>query len=147
VHQLVPSRNTKAAASEEFEDVMARLEDLALERLAAAHDVADAFVGFARNPDGDELAGAIEPRQVGRVALVMLALDAGPLRNERRGDDVARVSPLLQRSMQDVAGAAGFVAGVDLAVVCHPVDPFLQFRQVGGRGASVPSPRPAAPRS
>ena len=60
VHQLVPSRKTKPAPGEELEDVVPRLEDLALERLAAPDDVAYALVGLARDPHRGELAGAIE---------------------------------------------------------------------------------------
>lgn len=43
----------EAAAGEEYENVVARLEDLALERFPAAHDVADPLIGLARNPDGN----------------------------------------------------------------------------------------------
>jgi hypothetical protein len=39
----------EAAADEEFEKVVARLEDLALEHLSAAHDIADLLVGLAGN--------------------------------------------------------------------------------------------------
>src|SRR5215213_8867414 len=97
------------APGEELEDVVARLEDLALERLAAANDVAHALLGLAGNADRRELAGAVEPGEVRRVALVVLPLGARPLRDERRRDHVARVTPLPQRSVQDVPGATGLV--------------------------------------
>ncbi len=61
---------------------MPRLEDLALKRLPAADHITDALVRLARNAHGDELAGAKEPRQVRRIAFVVLAMHAGALRNE-----------------------------------------------------------------
>src|SRR4051812_43104456 len=64
----------KAAPREELQDVVARFEDLALEGLPAAHHVADALFGFSGNADGDELAGAIQASEIGRVAFVMLPL-------------------------------------------------------------------------
>ena len=78
---------------------MARLEDLPLERLSAADDVADALFRLTWDAHRGELASAIEPGQLGGVVPIVLALDAGPLRNERRGDDVARVAPLLHRAL------------------------------------------------
>lgn len=57
---------------------MPRLQDLALEALPAADQVADAHVGFGGDPDGCEYPAAIEPRQAGGVALVVLPLDARP---------------------------------------------------------------------
>jgi len=44
----------EAAAPEELEDVVAGLDDLALKGLAAAHQVTDAFVDFARDVDEHE---------------------------------------------------------------------------------------------
>jgi hypothetical protein len=89
---------------------MARREDLALNGLPAAHDIPHPFVGLARNADRDELSGAIEPGQVRGIPRVMLALHARPLRNERRGDHLARIAPLGERPVQDVARAARPVA-------------------------------------
>src|ERR1700754_2360771 len=93
----------EASPREKLEDVMARLENLALERLPAAHHVAHLLLGLARDPDRRELAGAVEAREFTRVALVMLALHTWPFRNEGRGDDVARISPLTERPVQYVA--------------------------------------------
>lgn len=55
------------------------------------HYVSDAFVRLARNPHRDELTGAIEPRQVGGIALVVFSPNPGALRNERWRDHVASV--------------------------------------------------------
>src|SRR6476661_2372485 len=97
------------APGEELEDVMARLENLALEGLAAAHDIAHPLLGLAGNANRGELAGAVEPGEVGRIALVVFPLDARPLWDERWRDHVARVPPLAQRSVQHVSSAAGLV--------------------------------------
>jgi hypothetical protein len=59
------------APGQELEDVVARLEDLALEGLPAADDVADALLGRGGNPDRRELAGAVVAGEVGGVALVV----------------------------------------------------------------------------
>ncbi len=72
----------ESALRKEFEDVVPRLEDLALKRLPAAHDVTDPFVRFARDAHRDEFPGTVEPRQVGGITLVMLPVDARPLRNQ-----------------------------------------------------------------
>ena len=45
-----PLAEHEPAAGEELEDIVARLEDLALERLPAAHDIAHPLLRFARNP-------------------------------------------------------------------------------------------------
>ena len=109
---------------------MPRLEDLTLERFAAADHIAHPLVGLARNPHRDELARPREPRQVGRVALVVLAMHAGPLRDQRGRDHVARVAPLRERPMEHIARAARFIARVNLAVARDPGDPLLEFGEV-----------------
>jgi len=68
---------------EELEDVMPRFQNHSLKRLAAAHHAAHPLVRFARNANGDQLPGASGARQVDGIALIMLALDARPLGDER----------------------------------------------------------------
>src|SRR5215218_8276491 len=118
------------APGEELEDVVARLADLALEGLPAADDVAHALLGLGGNADRSELTGAVETGEVRGVALVVLPLHAGPLRDERGRDHVARVAPLAQRSVQDVPGAAGLVADAEPAVTRDAIEEPLELRQV-----------------
>jgi hypothetical protein len=125
-------------AAEELQDVVPRLEDLPLERLSAPDDVTNPLLRFARDADRRELAGAVEPRQLGGVIPIVFALHAGPLRNERWGDDVARIAPLLHRAVQNVAGAAGLIAGVELTVRRCALEPALEFeRSLGSRSTRV----------
>ena len=121
---------TDGAPRQELEDVVPRLQDLALKRLPAAHDVADPFIRLARDAHRDQLAGAMEPRQVGRVARVVFPVDPGPLRDQRGRDHVAGVSPFRERPMEHIARAARFIARVDLAVARDPGDPLLEFGEV-----------------
>src|ERR1043166_9371776 len=89
----------EAAARKKLQDVVPRLENLALKRLAAANDVADPLLGLARNAHRHQFAGTIEARELAGVALVILALHAWPLRNERGSDYVTCVAPLPHRAM------------------------------------------------
>src|SRR4249919_3822502 len=50
----------EAATGEELQNVVPRLEDLPLKRLATPHDVADALLRLARNAHRREFAGAVE---------------------------------------------------------------------------------------
>ena len=93
VQQLVPAED-ETPPRQKLEDVMPRLENLPLERLPASHDVAHSLIRLARDAHRDEFAGPIQPRQVGGIALVMLPVDARPLRDQRRRNHVARV-PLM----------------------------------------------------
>ena len=106
----------EAPPGEELEDVMPRLQDLALERLSAPDDIPHALLGLARDPHHGELSGAKEAGEVGRVALVMLALHPGSLRDEGGGDDLARIPPLLERAVQHVARPACLVARAEVSV-------------------------------
>src|SRR6185437_1603537 len=120
------------ASRQKFEDVVPGLEDLALEGLTAAHDVAHLLVRFARDAHGDEFTGAIEPRQVRGVSLVMLPVDARTLGDERRRDDFAGIAPLRHRPMEDVTRTACLIAGVDLPISGNTGDPLLELREVVG---------------
>ena len=51
-----------AAARQELQEVVPRLEDLALEGLAAPHEIAHALLRFRRNANHRELARAMQPR-------------------------------------------------------------------------------------
>jgi hypothetical protein len=104
-----------------------------LKHLPAADHVAHTLLRVARNPDRRELTGAIEPRQVGRVARVVLALHARAFGNEGRRDDVAGIPPLLQRAVEHVARSARFVARPDVCIAPHPIEPFLQFGEIVGQ--------------
>ena len=55
-----PLENPVPAAGQEFEEVVLGLEQLALQRLAASHQIPDPFFGLARDPDGREFPRAEE---------------------------------------------------------------------------------------
>lgn len=95
----------EAARRQELQDVVPGLEDLALEGLAGrlpciagrpapADDVPHALVRLARNAHRHELARAIQPREVRRIAFIMFAMHARSLRDQRRCDHLARISPV-----------------------------------------------------
>jgi hypothetical protein len=128
--QFGPSPKDEAAARQELEDVVPRLEDLPLEGLPTPHDVAHRLFGLGRNPDRREFAGPIEPRQGGGVIAIVLALHAGALRDERRSDDLARIAPLVQRAVQHVAGAARLAAHPELALRGGAREPPLELHEV-----------------
>ena len=113
----------EAAAREEFQDVVPRLENLALKRLATPHHIADALLRLARDAHRRELAG---------VPSIVFALHAGPFRDQRGRDHVAGVAPLSQRTVQNVPGAAGFVTGAKLTIAGQPVEKPLQLWQLIG---------------
>lgn len=71
----------EAAAGQELEDVVTRLENLFLERLAAAHDITHTLIALARNPHYRELTRPIEASEIGGISLVVLSLDARSLRD------------------------------------------------------------------
>ena len=77
--QCAPVAIDEAAPRQELEDVVPGLEHFALERLAATHDIAHALFGFARHAHRRELPGAIQPRELRRIILVMFPLDARAL--------------------------------------------------------------------
>jgi hypothetical protein len=77
----------EAPAAHELENVVARLDDLALEGLAAADEVADAFVGFGGDGDQDESVVAKVARDLDRVAAIGLAMFT------RAGGGSARARP------------------------------------------------------
>ena len=130
--ELTPVRSGaihKPAPRQKLEDIMTRFQNLALKGFAAAHDVADPFVRFARNTDHHELTGAIEAGQIRRVAFVMFALHARPFGNQRRRDHLTGIAPRRQGSMQDVPSATRLVARADLTLAGDGVEPLLQFGQ------------------
>ncbi|MEJ7758611.1 MAG: hypothetical protein WKF55_03345 [Gemmatimonadaceae bacterium] len=69
-------------ARQELEDVVARLEDLLLNRFSAAHYVTNSLVALARNSHRSELTRSIEASEVGGISLVVFSLDTRSLRKE-----------------------------------------------------------------
>jgi hypothetical protein len=120
----------ESAPGEELEDVVPGLENLPLECLSATDDVADPLLGFAEDADRGEFAATVEPGQLGGVVLVVLALDARPFGDERRGDDVTGIAPLVHRAVDHIAGATGLVAGVEFTLLCGPIEPALEFDEI-----------------
>jgi hypothetical protein len=106
----------EAAPRQEFQDVVPALENLALKRLSASDDVAHRFLRFGRDAHHREFSGAIEPGELGCIAGVVLALHAGPSGDEGWRDYLARHAPAGHRSLHELAGTAGLVAGAKLTV-------------------------------
>jgi hypothetical protein len=120
----------EAAAGEELEQVVPALEQLALQGLAAAHDVAHALLGLARDADWRQVARAVVVGELRRVVPVVLALVAGLLRDERRRDHVAVVAPAGEQPMEHVSGAACLVAAPEGALAGEAVEVALQLGRV-----------------
>jgi hypothetical protein len=72
----------ETAAGEDLEQVMAALEQLAPERLAAAPDVAYPRLGLARDADRRQVAGTVVVGELRGVVLVVLALVSRLRRDE-----------------------------------------------------------------
>src|SRR5258708_27441386 len=109
----------KPTARQERQDVLPGLEDLALNDLATPHHVTHALLRHTWNTDDHELARARGARQIRRVALVVLALHARALRNQRRRNDPTRIAPFRDGPVQDISGTARLVARTELTVVRH----------------------------
>jgi hypothetical protein len=128
--------NDQPTAREKLQDVVPGLEDLTLKRLATPHDIAYALFRFTGNSHGGQLAGAIQPRQITRVAFVVLVVFARhtrALRNERRCKHVARVAPRSACPMDNVPRATRFVARAQLTLARQAVEESFQLRQVVGQ--------------
>jgi len=127
-----PLAKYKATARQELEDVVTRFQNLSLERLATPDHVAHALLGFARNPHRGELPGTLEPRELTRIALVVLPLHARAFRDQRRRDDLAGVAPLTERAMEHVPGTARFITGAEFALAPEAIqEPFHLHEIVG----------------
>ena len=109
---------------------MARLEDLALEGLATADGVAHPLFRLTRDADCGQLPGAVESRQLARVALVVFPLDSRSLGDERRSDDLARDAPLAEGAVEDIAGATRLVADPQGPALGESLELALELRQV-----------------
>jgi proline iminopeptidase len=94
----------EAAPAHELQDVVTRLDDLALEGLAAAHEIPDPLVGLGRDVDEDE--------PVVGIATVGLTVLTRSTRDERWGSEFAVDTPLGERALQHVACARSLVANL-----------------------------------
>ena len=110
----------QATAPEELEDVVAGLQDLALEGLAAADQVADPLLGLGGDADGDEQPAPMLACERDGIESVVLATVARAGGNQGRGDDLAGLPPSLDGAVKNVAGPAGFLAAVEFTVFSHP---------------------------
>jgi len=72
----------ESATGKELEDVVTRLENLLLERFAAAYDVTYPLVTLARNSHCGELTRSIKASKVSGISPVVFSLDAWPFWNE-----------------------------------------------------------------
>jgi hypothetical protein len=104
----------KPTPAQELQDVVAGAEDLALEALAATHEVPDPLLGRRWDTNGGEFTDSVEPTQLSGIVAVVLAAFAGPGRNERGGDHVTVDAPGSDFPVEHIAGTAGFVTGTNL---------------------------------
>jgi len=139
----------EAATGQELQDLVSRLENLALERFPRADDVAHPLLRLTRDAHDGELARPIEAGEIGRVAFVVFALYAGPFRDQRRRDHLAQIAPLPQCAVEDVPRSARLVtralprrARRGRASASGSAE-----HSATARAASAPLPRPAGPQS
>jgi len=109
---------------------VARLEDLALEALTAAHQVANALVLLGGDVDEDQAIIAEVAPDLDGIAAVGLAVLPRPTRNERGRGEVALDAPLGQRTLEHVAGAGGLVAGPNGTLRLEALEVATQLTQV-----------------
>ena len=118
------------APAHELEDVVAGLDDLALEALAAADEVTDPLVGFGGDVDEHEALVAEVAGQLDGVTPVGLAMLAGPPRDQRGRGEMAFDAPLGEGALQDVAGTGGLIAGAHRALGLQALEVATQLTQV-----------------
>jgi hypothetical protein len=111
---------------------VAGAEDLALEALAAPHEVSDPFLGRGRDPNGGKFADAVEASQLSGVVTVVLAAFAGPGGNEGGSDDVTVDAPGSDLPIEHITGPTGFVAGPYLPSACPTAKESAEFAEVVG---------------
>jgi len=127
----------EAPAAHELEDVVAALDDLALEGLAASDQVANALVLFGGDVDEDEAVIAEVAADLDGIAAVGLAALAGPAGNERGSGEVALDAPLEEGSLEDVAGTRGLVAGTHRALRLQPLEVATDLVEVVGQAVHM----------
>jgi hypothetical protein len=71
---VAPLSEDEPASSQELQDVVTRAQDLTLEALSAADQVANPLFGRRRDADGHQLAGSIQTAQLDGIAPIVLAL-------------------------------------------------------------------------
>lgn len=103
----------EAAASEEFQDEVAGLQDLALKGLAAADPVPVLVVRLGGDVDEREVAAAGHSAELDGIAFDVLALVTGVSGNQRRSGQITVNAPLGLLPLEDVTRTAGLVAGAD----------------------------------
>jgi hypothetical protein len=113
------------AAAQELEDVVAGLDDLALEGLSAADQVADPLVVFGRNVDEDEAVVAEVAGDLDGITAIGLAVLTGSGRDERGSGELTRDAPVGESALKHVPCSGSFVAGAG--------------RSFGGEALEVPA--------
>jgi hypothetical protein len=94
-----PTRKAAALAQEERGHLLAFCPEIPDGGVASTDQTADRLVHFIGNPDGGEFPGSQELCQAFGVAAVGLHVVAGPLGDQRRGDDVACLPKIDQPSV------------------------------------------------
>jgi hypothetical protein len=107
---------------EELDEPMAPAHDILADVVPAAQEVPDRFLGLVRHMDRGELAGAIEPDQLGCVAAIRLDPLPRASRRQGWGDHIARHADGRELPVQVVAGHAGLVADADRALAHEALD-------------------------
>ena len=122
----------EATPAQELEDVVAGAENLALETLAAAHEVSDSLLSGRGNTNGGELADSVKPTKLGGIVAIELASLAGPNRNEGGSDDVTVDALGGDLTVEHVAGTTGLVAGSHLSPPCPSAEEPAELAEVIG---------------
>jgi hypothetical protein len=101
---------------------VSRPEEIGANVLSAAEEIPGSFFLLAGTVNGGERAGAVENRELGRVAPIGLDAIAGAPRDERGRDHVTGDVVGRQGSLQFEAARAGFVAALHGAPAAHALD-------------------------
>jgi len=127
----------EAPPAHELEDVVAALDDFALEGLAASDQVADALVLFGGDVDENEAVVAEVAADLDGIAAVGLAALARSAGNERGSGEVALNAPLEEGSLEDVAGARGLVACTHCAPRLQPLEVAADLVEIVGQAVHM----------
>jgi hypothetical protein len=103
-------------------EAMPRAEEIGADVFATAQQVAGRFFLLRGNVDGGQRSGAIEERQLNRVAAVGLDAVARPSGNQAGCNDVARIVMRDQRALQLEAARPGLGAALDRPGAAHALD-------------------------